>query len=323
MFLEKPAPSTLGGLGLGGTFVQVELKPSPPVVVDGYGRIAFVRAGGRVGVVAPEGHLEIASERVCGAPIAVLPAGDKRMLVACHDGGLVDVRRVIFRLDERLLFPRPDLAEKSGLLAVGGDLRPERLVLAYASGIFPWYSDDAPILWHSPDPRMVLLADDLHVGRSLSKAVRRAPYDVRLDTAFRAVIEACSAVPRPGQGGTWITDEMIDAYEDLHDRGVAHSAEAWQDGELVGGLYGVSLGSAFFGESMFAVAPDASKIAFVTLVHQLARWGIELVDCQVHTEHLERFGAEEWPRARFLAALEEALQTPTRLGPWHLDAASC
>jgi leucyl/phenylalanyl-tRNA--protein transferase len=225
---------------------------------------------------------------------------------------------VIFRLDRRLLFPPPELADDGGLLAVGGDLRPERLILAYAAGIFPWYSEGSPILWHSPDPRMVLHAPDLQVNRSLAKAMRRSPYDVRFDTAFRTVIEACATVPRPGQRGTWITAEMIDAYDELHRRGLAHSAEAWQGDTLCGGLYGVSLGRAFFGESMFAHAPDASKVAFVTLVRQLAGWGIDLVDCQVHTDHLARFGAEEWPRPRFLAALAKALEHPTRLGPWRL-----
>jgi leucyl/phenylalanyl-tRNA--protein transferase len=226
---------------------------------------------------------------------------------------------VIFRLDQRLRFPPPELAEKSGLLAVGGDLCPERLVLAYGMGIFPWYSEETPILWHSPDPRMVLRAPELQVGRSLAKTIRRGPYAVCLDTAFRAVVEACAEIPRPGQGGTWITAEMIDAYEELHHRGVAHSAESWSDGELAGGLYGVSLGGAFFGESMFARAPDASKVAFVTLVQQLERWGIELVDCQVRTDHLARFGATEWPRQRFLAALKAALKKPTQLGPWRLQ----
>ena len=229
---------------------------------------------------------------------------------------------MIYRLDRRLVFPSPELAERSGLLAVGGDLRPERLVLAYAQGIFPWYSEGSPILWHSPNPRMVLRAGEIQVGRSLSKTIRRGTYAVRLDTAFRLVIEACAAAPRPGQDGTWIMPEMIDAYTELHRHGVAHSAEAWQDGELMGGLYGVSLGKAFFGESMFARGPDASKVAFVTLVRQLARWGIELVDCQVHTEHLERFGATTWPRPRFLAELAEAVKEPTRLGPWQLEAES-
>ncbi len=226
---------------------------------------------------------------------------------------------MIFRLDRRIVFPRPELAEKSGLLAVGGDLRPERLLLAYATGIFPWYGEGSPILWHSPDPRMVLLAPEIQVGRSLTKTLRRGPYEVRLDTAFRAVIEGCAAVPRPDQDGTWITFDMMDAYTELHRRGVAHSAEAWRGGELAGGLYGVSLGGAFFGESMFARGPDASKVAFVTLVRQLARWGIDLVDCQVHTDHLARFGAAEWPRARFLATLQDALKKPTRIGPWRLE----
>jgi len=230
---------------------------------------------------------------------------------------------VIFRLDDRLVFPAPELADENGLLAVGGDLRPERLVLAYASGIFPWPSPGLPLLWHSPDPRMVLRASDLHVGRSLAKAVRRGTFEVCLDTSFRDVMTACGAIDRPGQRGTWITPAMIEAYGELHRGGVAHSAEAWQDGELVGGLYGVSLGGAFFGESMFALAPDASKVAFVTLVQQLARWGIDLIDCQVHTEHLERFGATEWPRVRFLETLHAALQKPTRMGPWHLEPAPC
>ncbi|MEM9490702.1 MAG: leucyl/phenylalanyl-tRNA--protein transferase, partial [Myxococcota bacterium] len=209
----------------------------------------------------------------------------------------------VFRLDERLLFPPPEMADENGVLAIGGDLSPDRLLMAYGMGIFPWYGEDLPIIWHSPDPRMVLKADKLHVSRSLRKALRKGLYDIRLDTAFGAVIEACAVLPRPGQDGTWIVDEMIDAYIELHELGFAHSVEAWRDDELVGGLYGVSLGGAFFGESMFARAPDASKIAFVTLVKQLRAWGIELIDCQVHTDHLARFGAENWPRARFLEAL--------------------
>jgi leucyl/phenylalanyl-tRNA--protein transferase len=228
---------------------------------------------------------------------------------------------VIFRLDRRMIFPPPELAEESGLLAVGGDLRPERLLLAYAQGIFPWYGEESPILWHSPDPRTVLLASEVRIGRSLAKTLRRGAYEVRLDTAFRAVIEGCALAPRPDQDSTWITPEMIDAYTELHRRGVAHSAEAWKGGALVGGLYGVSLGGVFFGESMFALAPDASKVAFVTLVRALAGWGIDLVDCQVRTDHLARFGATEWPRARFLLALERALKKPTRLGPWRIDDA--
>lgn len=227
----------------------------------------------------------------------------------------------IFRLDERLIFPPPALADPNGILALGGDLRPERLLLAYSMGIFPWYSEDMPILWHSPDPRLVLTPATLHAGRSLRKAMRRRPYEIRLDTAFADVIDACAQSPRPGQNGTWITGEMRAAYVELHRRGFAHSAEAWQDQRLVGGLYGVSLGGVFFGESMFAYASDASKLAFVTLMRQLAVWGIDLVDCQVHTEHLASLGAEEWPRARFLAALERAVRQPTRKGRWRLDEA--
>jgi leucyl/phenylalanyl-tRNA--protein transferase len=226
----------------------------------------------------------------------------------------------VYRLDQRLVFPPPEEAE-DGLLAVGGDLSPERLLVAYARGIFPWYGEGLPILWHSPDPRMVLNADRLIVGRSLRKTIRRGRYRVALDGAFADVVRACARVPRPGQDGTWITADMIDAYVRLHELGYAHSAEAWDGERLVGGVYGVSLGGAFFGESMFAERPDASKVAFVALVEQLHRWGIDLVDCQVHTEHLERFGAEEWPRARFLAALARALEAPTRRGRWSLDAA--
>lgn len=227
----------------------------------------------------------------------------------------------VYRLDQRLAFPPVEGAE-DGLLAVGGDLRPERLILAYSSGIFPWYEAGQPILWHSPDPRMVLLASDLRVPRSLRKTLRKNPYRVTLDTAFERVIEACAAARRPGQRTTWITPDMKAAYVDLHRGGLAHSAEAWRGDELVGGLYGVSLGAAFFGESMFARAPDASKAAFVTLVEQLVSWQIDLVDCQVYTEHLARFGAEEWPREQYLRALRAALLRPTRRGPWRLDAPS-
>ena len=224
----------------------------------------------------------------------------------------------VFRLDERLIFPPAELAE-DGLLAVGGDLRPERLLLAYRSGIFPWYEDGQPILWHSPDPRMVLRARELRVGRSLRKTIRQGAYRVTLDTAFPRVIESCAAVKRPRQRGTWITPAMKRAYAELHRRGLAHSVESWREERLAGGLYGVCLGGIFFGESMFARAPDASKVAFVALVEQLARWGIDLIDCQVYTEHLARFGAVEWPRKRYLAALEKALGRPPRQGRWAFD----
>lgn len=224
----------------------------------------------------------------------------------------------VFKLDDRLIFPPPEMADEGGLLAVGGDLSPERLLLAYSEGIFPWYSKELPILWHSPDPRLVLRTENLHVGRSLRKAIAKQPYAIKLDTAFPQVIAACANVFRPDQFDTWITDDMLAAYCRLHELGFAHSAEAWRGDELVGGLYGVSLGAAFFGESMFASAANASKIAFVTLVRQLHAWGINLVDCQVHTEHLARFGAELWPRRRFLRALHEALDHPTRRGKWRL-----
>jgi leucyl/phenylalanyl-tRNA--protein transferase len=225
----------------------------------------------------------------------------------------------VFRLTRRLEFPPPELAE-DGLLAVGGDLRPERLVLAYSMGIFPWYEEGQPILWHSPDPRMVLPVLALRVPRSLAKARRKGLYTVTLDTAFDQVIRSCAATPRNGQRGTWITPQMQEAYGELHRQGLAHSAEAWSEGQLVGGLYGVSLGDVFFGESMFAHAPDASKVAFVALVESLATWGLTLVDCQVYTEHLARFGALEWPRSQYLDELRRALEGPTRRGVWRLAA---
>src|SRR5262249_24435879 len=200
-----------------------------------------------------------------------------------------------------------------------GDLSPERLILAYSNGIFPWYEEGLPILWHSPDPRMVLEAAALHVPRSLAKRMRRRPYALRMDTAFREVMQACGQAARPGQDGTWITADRLAAYGRLHDLGLAHSVEAYCGSELVGGLYGVALGAIFFGESMFARADDASKIGFVALVEQLRRWGLTLVDCQVWTEHLARFGAVEWPRSRYLDALAAALKAPPRRGRWRFD----
>lgn len=225
----------------------------------------------------------------------------------------------VYRLDERILFPPPELSEAGGLLAVGGDLRPDRLIAGYQQGIFPWYSEGQPIWWHSPDPRFVLEPDRLHVPRSLAKILRRGDYEIRFDTAFSRVIRACAKRPRPNQRGTWITREMIRAYEHLHELGVAHSAEAWRDGVLVGGLYGVSLGDVYFGESMYADAPDASKCAFVVFVRWMVARGIALIDSQVYTDHLARFGAEEWPRERYLDRLGELVARDTRLGPWSLE----
>ena len=222
----------------------------------------------------------------------------------------------VYRLGEELAFPPADAADPSGLLAVGGDLNPERLLLAYAQGIFPWYDDEQPILWHSPDPRLVLVPSELRVSRNLRRLLSRGRFDVTLDTAFERVIDACARSPRKAEFGTWITDEMREAYCRLFELGFAHSAEAWEDGELAGGLYGVSLGGCFFGESMFTRVTDASKVAFATLVAQLEAWDFDLIDCQVHSEHLERFGAVLWRRRRFLEVLADSLARPTRRGRW-------
>ena len=224
----------------------------------------------------------------------------------------------VYRLSARIAFPPPELAE-GGLLAVGGDLRPERLLLAYQMGIFPWYSEGEPIWWHSPDPRFVVTPEGLHLPRSLKKIIRRGDYEVRLDTAFPDVIARCAQRPRPGQHGTWITTEMQRAYLKLWDLGVVHSAEAWRGAELVGGLYGVCLGDIFFGESMFAEAPDASKVAFAVSARWLFAIGIELIDSQVHTDHVERFGGEAWPRPRYLKRLAELVNRPTRQGRWRIE----
>lgn len=226
----------------------------------------------------------------------------------------------IFRLGRALAFPDPADAEPDGLLAVGGDLRPERLLAAYARGIFPWYDERSPILWWSPDPRLVLAPRELHVSRSLARTIRRGTYRVTADAAFERVIRRCSAKGRAGQRGTWITADMIEAYCELHRLGFAHSFEAWEGERLAGGLYGVSLGAVFFGESMFADARDASKVAFVRGVEWLASRGVGLVDCQVRTEHLVSLGARELPRAAFLARVEAALEAPTLRGRWSLDA---
>jgi len=225
----------------------------------------------------------------------------------------------VYLLGDEILFPPVGDAE-NGLLAVGGDLSPERLIAAYSQGIFPWYSEGEPILWHSPDPRFVLTTDSFRVPRRLERT-RRTESRLRLslDEAFEDVIEACSKSPRPGQRGTWITEEMKAAYVELHRLGFAHSVEAFRGEELAGGLYGVSLGGAFFGESMFARAGDASKIAFAALVEQLARWKIDLIDCQVATSHLARFGARSVSRARYLDALRRELSKPTRRGRWSFD----
>jgi leucyl/phenylalanyl-tRNA--protein transferase len=225
----------------------------------------------------------------------------------------------IYRLPREPVFPDPARAEPDGLLAVGGDLSPERLLTAYAQGIFPWYSAASPILWWSPDPRLVLEPAQLHVPRSLRKLIRAGRYRVTADEAFARVISRCAGRERPGQDGTWITPEMREAYLRLHELGFAHSFEAWEGDELAGGLYGVSLGAAFFGESMFADRPDASKVAFVRSIEWLAQRKVNLVDCQVRTEHLLRFGAHELSRATFLRRLAAALRHPTLRGAWSLE----
>jgi leucyl/phenylalanyl-tRNA---protein transferase len=231
----------------------------------------------------------------------------------------------IFALSSELTFPPPRFATREGLLAFGGDLSEERLLLAYRMGIFPWYSDGEPILWWSPDPRLVLYPREFHLSRSTLKVVKRGDFTITLDTAFDRVIAECGRVRRETGEGTWLVAEMIDAYRALHRSGFAHSVEAWQDGKLAGGLYGVSLGLAFFGESMFARVSNASKVALAGLVAFLVKAGFELIDCQVTTGHLQRMGACEISRKRYLLALEHALEGPTCAGKWALpeDALAC
>lgn len=221
----------------------------------------------------------------------------------------------VYRLNKDLIFPDPILADPEGLLAVGGDLSVERLLLAYSMGIFPWYSDGQPILWWSPDPRLILYPDQIKISKSLKRNINK--YEIKYDQQFRNVMLNCSEISRPGQDGTWITDQMIEAYCILHIKGFAHSVEAYLDGELVGGLYGISLGNAFFGESMFAKEPDASKVALVNLAEKLVEWEFDFIDCQVTTDHLLRMGAVEIPRSEFLSGLNNALRLPTRVGNWN------
>jgi leucyl/phenylalanyl-tRNA--protein transferase len=227
----------------------------------------------------------------------------------------------IFRITDDLVFPDPRLAD-DGLLAVGGDLSHERLLLAYRHGIFPWYSAGEPILWWSPDPRMILLPKELHVSQRLRRTIRQGVFRVTLDTAFPEVIHACARVPRKHEKGTWITAAMTHAYIGLHHEGYAHSVECWRGNSLVGGLYGLSLGACFFGESMFSRESNASKVAIATLAAQLEQWGIDLIDCQVANPHLFRLGGREIPRDAYLVLLRQALRTPTRRGAWTFAPAS-
>lgn len=210
------------------------------------------------------------------------------------------------------------LVEPNGLLAAGGDLRPERLLAAYRLGIFPWYGPGEPILWWSPDPRTVLEPGHVHLSRRLMRYMKGSALGLSLDAAFVDVVTACAA-PRPHQPGTWLTVEMQQAYRRLHDMGSAHSVEVWDDHDLVGGIYGIALGRAFFGESMFSRVPNASKIALLILGEQLRRWQFHLFDCQVSSAHLQRMGAVDMPRAVFLERLRAAVAQPDRPGPWRLD----
>jgi leucyl/phenylalanyl-tRNA--protein transferase len=225
----------------------------------------------------------------------------------------------VYQLIDDLVFPPPDHAEPEGLLAVGGDLRIERLLLAYRMGIFPWYSDGQPILWWSPDPRLILEPDSLRISRRLRQTVNRGRFHVTFDSAFRDVIHACATVPRRHGPGTWITSEMERAYIALHHAGYAHSAEGWIEGKLAGGVYGVSLGRCFFGESMFHLKTDASKVALLTLARQLGAWNFHMIDAQIPSPHLISLGAMNIPRKEFLKRLEKALEFPTRKGRWVLE----
>jgi leucyl/phenylalanyl-tRNA--protein transferase len=219
-------------------------------------------------------------------------------------------------IDEPVAFPSPRFAGKDGLLAIGGDLSEKRLLLAYRMGIFPWFSDDQPILWWSPDPRLVLYPDEIRISKSLKKVIKKKMFHLTMDTAFEEVINACAQVPRADDQGTWIVKDMIDAYCRLHEAGFAHSVEAWYKGKLAGGLYGISLGKSFFGESMFTYMSNASKVAFAALVAYLRELSFDMIDCQVATAHLIRFGAIEISRDRFLDELEHSLDAPTRRGKW-------
>jgi leucyl/phenylalanyl-tRNA--protein transferase len=211
-------------------------------------------------------------------------------------------------LDDEIWFPLVNQALPDGLLAAGGDLSTERLLLAYRSGIFPWFSDDEPILWWSPDPRFVLFPQDLRVSKSMEKVIKSNAFEFRVNTSFAAVVEHCRQIDRKDQPGTWITEDIVAAYTALHEAGYAYSAEAWQNGTLVGGLYGVMIGKAFFGESMFSRVSNASKYAFICWVQHLQQQGIQLIDCQVYTSHLESLGAQMIPRTTFIDMVADLIE---------------
>jgi leucyl/phenylalanyl-tRNA--protein transferase len=213
----------------------------------------------------------------------------------------------LYMLDERLWFPPVEHSLEDGLMAIGGDLSTERLLLAYRSGIFPWFSEDEPPMWWCPDPRFVLFPSKLKISGSMKRAIRQGRFEFRINSGFEQVIRSCSLAPRPGQDGTWITEEIINAYSQLHEMGYAHSAEAWSNGQLIGGLYGIRMGNIFFGESMFSKETNASKFAFIQYVRQLEQEGVALIDCQVYTPHLESLGAEMIPRKDFMQLLSANL----------------
>jgi leucyl/phenylalanyl-tRNA--protein transferase len=222
----------------------------------------------------------------------------------------------VFLLDDSLAFPHPRFAEPDGLLAIGGDLRPERLILAYENAIFPWYSEGNPILWFSPNPRFILIPDELKVSRSLKKIIKSDIYQVRFDTCFGQVIAECAKIKRKNQRGTWITGDMIRAYIRLHEEGYAHSVETYYEERLVGGLYGISLGGAFFGESMFHLMSNTSKVALYFLVEKLKSWDFDFIDSQVPTDHMQRLGAKAIDRESYWTMLKSSLNKKTKRGRW-------
>ncbi len=223
----------------------------------------------------------------------------------------------IFKLTDEPVFPDPSYAEEEGILAIGGDLSIDRLITAYANGIFPWPQKGAPLLWWSPDPRMVLFPERFRVSHSMKQLIKSGKYSCTFDRKFPQVISSCAMVKRKGQASTWITRDMIKAYIRLHREGYAHSVETWHNGQLAGGLYGVSLGKVFFGESMFFTMRDASKFAFYHLVKLLQQWDFEMIDAQQDTGHLKSLGAINLPRAEFMVLLEQAVTKPTYKGNWN------
>ncbi|SMC87312.1 leucyl/phenylalanyl-tRNA--protein transferase [Desulfocicer vacuolatum DSM 3385] len=222
----------------------------------------------------------------------------------------------VFRLSKALIFPPAHLAREDGLLGVGGDLSSRRLILAYENGIFPWFSQGEPLLWWSPDPRMVLYPRNINISRSLNKCIRQKKFTITMDQSFKAVITACAHSRTENGQDTWLVDGMIAAYTRLHEKGVAHSVEAWQDDKLVGGLYGVSLGRTFFGESMFSLKSNSSKVALAALCRHLTALKFDLIDCQVATDHLASMGAVEIPRSLFLQKLTRSLNKKPVKGSW-------